>query len=198
MSHRNRVCLVILVAAWWSMTGGLAAAQTWKDILGVGTEEEQPKAEEPQPVDNVEAEAALKEALLVAAENSVAEASRVDGFNGNAEIRIPMPPKLEMAGESLTRWGLGREVDDFELAMNRAAEGSAADALPLLRDAIRDLLIDDPLATLWAGGSAATDTLRAGAGENLLEWLTPIVREEMERAEVAGAYDRLELSLIHI
>ncbi len=191
MLHRNRFCFVVLVAAWWSLAGGLAAAQTWRDLLGVVEEKEEPQAEETEPVDSVEAGFALKEALLIAAENSIAAASRVDGFNANADIRISLPPTLEMAGETLSRFGLGREVDDLQLAMNRAAESAAADAFPLFKDAIRDVPIDDPLATLGAGGSAATDMLRAGAGEDLLERLTPIVRVKMERAGAAGAYDRL-------
>jgi hypothetical protein len=198
---------VFLTAAWWLMAAEPAAAQTWKEILGAATQEQKPQAEEAQPVENnevqpaetvaaepvdsVEAVFALKEALLIGAENSVAMASQLDGFNANPEIRITLPPKLELARETLSRFGLGPEVDNLELAMNRAAEGAAADALPLLRDAIRDLPIDDPLATLGAGGSAATDSLRAGAGEVLLERLTPIVSVKMEQAGVAGAYDRL-------
>jgi hypothetical protein len=191
MSQRNRVCLVFLAVAWWSMAPGSATAQSWKDILGVTAEEEEPQVEESQPVDSVEAGFALKEALLISAENAVADASRLDGFLANDDIRIPLPAKLEVARETLSRFGLGPEADGLELAMNRAAEGAAADALPLLRDAIRDVLIDDPLATLGAGGSAATETLRTAAGDVLLERLAPIVSVNMEQARVAGAFDRL-------
>jgi len=191
MSHRNRVCVVFLAVVWLSMAGGPAAAQTWKDILGAATEEKEPQAEEPQPVDSVDAGFALKEALLISAENAVADASMLDGFLANDDIRIALPPKLEIARGTLTRFGLGSEVDNLELAMNRAAEGAAADALPLLRDAIRDVPIEDPLATLAAGDSAATEMLRTASGDVLLERLTPIVSVNMEQAGVAGAYDRL-------
>jgi hypothetical protein len=191
MSHRNRVCLVILAVVWFSMAGGPAAAQTWKEILGAATEEKEPQAEEPQPVDSVDAGFALKEALLISAENAVADASMLDGFLANDDIRIALPPKLEIARGTLTRFGLGSEVDNLELAMNRAAEGAAADTLPLLRDAIRDVPIEDPLATLGAGDSAATEMLRTASGDVLLERLTPIVSVNMEQAGVAGAYDRL-------
>lgn len=191
MSHRSRIVLVVAVAVWWSMTGGPAAAQTWRDILGAATEQTEPKAEEPQPVDGVEAGYALKEALLISAEGAVADASRLDGFLADDDIRISLPPKLEVGRETLSRFGFGPEVDGLELAMNRAAEGAAAEALPLLRDAIRDVLIDDPLAILGAGGSAATETLRTAAGDAVLEGLTPIVSIKMNQAAVAGAYDRL-------
>ncbi len=196
VSHRNRVCVVFLAVAWWTMAAVPAAAQTWNQILGLTAEEEEPQTEEPQaeeaqPVDGVEAGFALKEALLISAENAVAQASRLNGFFADDDIRIPLPAKLEMARGTLSRFGLGPEVDSLELAMNRAAEGAAADALPPLRDAIRDLLIEDPLAILGAGGDAATERLRAAAGEVLLEQLTPIVNTNMVQAGVAGAFDRL-------
>ncbi len=207
MSHRSRTPLVCLFVVWWSIAAGTAAAQTWRDVLGPVTGENDPQADdveaveglepEPagtsgaQPVDSVEAGFALKEALLVGAENAVAKASRLDGFLTDAEIRIPLPPKLAVARETLIRFGLGREVENLELAMNRAAENAAADALPLLRDAIRELDIEDPRAILEAGGSAATDALRAGAGEDLMEQLTPVVSITATQAGVELGYDRL-------
>ena len=207
MSHRNRTLLVCLFVVWWSIAGGTAAAQTWQDVLGAVAGEEEPQAGEveavesleddpagtagTQPVDNVEAGFALREALLVASENAVSKASRLDGFLGNADIRVPLPPKLGVARETLKRFGLGQEVEDLELAMNRAAERAAADALPLLSNAIRELDIEDPQAILGAGGSAATDALRAGSGEDLMERFTPIVAIAAEKAGVGLAYNRL-------
>jgi len=207
MSCRNHLCLVILAAIWWSLGAGPAAAQTWRDVLGSVAGEDEAQAEdvqveegqeelsgestESQPVDSVDAGFALKEALLIAAENAVEQASGIDGFLANPDIRVPLPAKLETARETLVRFGLAQEVDDLDLAMNRAAESSAADALPLLKVAIRDLLIDDPLETLGSGGSAATDTLRAEAGAVLLEQLTPVVSSKVEQTGVVRAYDRL-------
>lgn len=207
MSNRNHGRLVLLIAVWWSLAAGPTAAQTWRDVLGAVTgageeqaEEVQPAESddappsvtiEPQPVDSVEAGFALKEALLIAAENAVARASRVDGFLANPEIRIPLPAKLEIARDTLVRFGLDQEVEDLELAINRAAESSAAGALPQLRIAIRDLPIDDPLAILGSDGSAATDIFRAEAGAELSEQLTPMVGSEVKRTGVVRAYDGL-------
>jgi len=207
MSHRNQTLLVCLFVVWWSIAGGTAAAQTWQDVLGTVAGEKEPQAgdmeavesleDDPagtagtQPVDSLEAGFALKEALLIAAENAVSKASRLDGFLADADIRIPLPSALGVARETLSRFGLGREVDNLEVAMNRAAEGAAADALPILREAIRELEIEDPQAILGAGGSAATDALSAGAGEDLMEQFTPIVAIAAEQAGVGLAYDRL-------
>lgn len=204
MSHRNRSHLVCLFVVWWSIAGGTAGAQTWRDVLGSVAGEDDPQADdveavesEPtetagaQPVDSVEAGFALKEALLIGAENAVAKASRLDGFMANPDIRIPLPPKLGFARETLKRFGLGQEVEHLELAMNRAAEQATAGVLPLLTDAIRELDIEDPLAILGAGGSAATDALSAGSGEDLMERFAPVVAIAAEQTGVGPAYDRL-------
>ncbi len=204
MSYRSLVRGVVFFTVVWSMTVGPASAQSLSDLLGAVTEQTAPQTEdapaveddgvatgETPQVDAAEAGFALKEALLISAEIGVAQGSRIDGFIGNPDIRIPLPPRLEVAHETLNRFGLGPEVASLDLAMNRAAEIAASDAMPLLRDAIRDLLIEDPLATLGSGGSAATESLRTGAGETLLERLTPIVSLAMAQAGVGGAWDQL-------
>jgi len=201
-----RVLLALVVC--WTLTGGLAMAQTWEEILGslVGdepsnTEETEPAAddqddtaEEPEvsAVDSAEAGFALREALLVAAQSAVQRASGEDGFRSDPEIRVPLPGELERGRETLLRFGLAQEVASLELNMNRAAEGASGEALPLLRDAVKDLVFDDPLATLGAGGSAATDTLSAGARVGLSTRLVPIVRRHVEREGVARSFDRLQ------
>jgi len=207
MSHHDHARPVLLFAVLCSLAAGPIAAQTWEDVLGALTGEDEEQAEEAQtaesddppptadsehqPVDSVEAGLAIKEALLVGAENAVAQASRIDGFLASPDIRIQLPDTLEIARETLVRFGLGQEIDDLELAMNRAAESSAADVLPYFSVEIRDLPIDDPLEILGSGGSAATDALRAEAGAELLEQLTPVVGSNVEQAGVALAYDRL-------
>lgn len=207
MSRRCGVYLGVLVATWWSVTAGSAAGQSLDDILRALGGGEQPAAEEAQPVaspeqptdesvaappiDSVEAGYALKEALLIAAENATAQASQVDGFDAHPEIRVGLPATLAMARDTLARFGLGQQVDDLELALNRAAEGTAAEALPLLTAAVRDLVIENPTALVGAGGSAATDALRAGAKAALVERLMPVTGVNLERTEAGRAFDRL-------
>jgi hypothetical protein len=142
-------------------------------------------------VDPVDASFALREALLTAAEGAVAQGSAVDGFAADRDLRLPLPGKLEASRETLVRFGLGREVDALDLALSRAAEATAADALPALNEAIRDLPLADPLATLRAGGHAATDELRSAAAATLTERLEPIAAGTLTPAGVTTAFDRL-------
>jgi hypothetical protein len=55
----------------------------------------------------------------------VAKVSKADGYFGNKAIKILMPEKITTGGSVLRKAGYGKEVDDFELSMNRAAEKAA-------------------------------------------------------------------------
>ncbi len=71
----------------------------------------------------------LKEALQVGTQNAVSRTSGVDGYFGNPLIRIAMPEQLETMAKGLRAVGFGREVDELELGMNRAAFARSADGL---------------------------------------------------------------------
>jgi hypothetical protein len=92
----------------------------------------------------VESQAAmgLREALMVGAENAVAQTGRVDGFFKNEAIKILMPQNLRTAETALRTIGYGPQVDEFILAMNRAAEQAAASAKPIFLDAIRKITFE--------------------------------------------------------
>ena len=139
MAEPSVARVVLSATVCWAVACGSLSAQTWDDLLGAlgPTPTAQPEVASPTPpaeptpapaADAVEASFALREALLVAAEGAVGQASWVDGFAGNRDIRVPLPGKLEESRDTLTRFGLRQEVDELELAMNRAAEATAAEA----------------------------------------------------------------------
>src|SRR5690242_12002127 len=66
--------------------------------------------------------AGLKEALAKGTTHAINALGRKDGFWGNAEVRIPLPGKLQQVGDLARQFGQGAKVDAFELSMNRAAE----------------------------------------------------------------------------
>ncbi len=179
------------------VTGGPASAQTWKDVLGgltgpTPTPTAEPAATPPaQAVDPATAGFALKELLLVAAETAVAQGSRVDGFAADPELRVPLPGTLGSATDTLRRFGLDREVDALTLALNRAAEDASGQALPVLRDAVRDLAFDDPQATVAGDGHPATDNLRTRSEADLVAGLRPLVAAAVEKAGATRAFDEL-------
>jgi hypothetical protein len=68
---------------------------------------------------------AFKDALRLATERAVATTSRADGFLADPEIRIRLPGKLDSMTKGLRAVGMGAQVDELEVAMNRAAEQAA-------------------------------------------------------------------------
>ena len=67
----------------------------------------------------------LKEALQVGTENAVEMVSKLDGFNRNPEIRIPLPDAIKKVEKLLRTVGYGPKVDAFVESMNHAAEKAA-------------------------------------------------------------------------
>ena len=168
-----------------------ASAQTWKDVLGKATGSQQKTEQKEQTLSQGEAAGGLKEALEVGARKAVELASKEDGFFGNELIRIPLPKTIRSVGDTLRRLGMGKTVDEFELSMNRAAEAASAKATPILIDAVKGLTIEDAIAILKGGDTAATDLLRAKTGGTLTEELRPIIGKAMAEVGVTRSYDRL-------
>src|SRR3546814_10405172 len=69
--------------------------------------------------------AGLREALKVGADTVVERVGRVDGFNADPRIHIPLPASLVTVQKTLSRIGMSGMADDLELRLNRAAEDAA-------------------------------------------------------------------------
>jgi hypothetical protein len=133
----------------------------------------------------------LREALAVGSEKAVAKASSTGGFLDNPSIRIPLPGKLQMVGDTLRRMGMGNKVDEFELTMNRAAEKASGEASPIVGQAVKDLTLED-VNRLWKGGdTAVTDYFREKTWQPLYEKFRPVVNETAQQAGVTQAYESL-------
>jgi hypothetical protein len=190
--------LLILMAAEESAVRSDPAARTTPLLARVfGSAQSAPTEPPPvsqradeQPGDD-DTQRALKQALVIGATRAVDRASATDGFVGNPKIRIPMPEALETLGQSLRRFGMGQVVDDFELSMNRAAEEAAAEATPILVDAVKSVSFSDGMSILTGGDTAATDTLRAKTEDRLTAVFQPIITTKMEETGVTRSYEQL-------
>lgn len=135
--------------------------------------------------------AGLKEALRVGADNSVTRTGRLDGFFGNAAIRILLPEPVRRVEKVLRATGMGPKLDEFDLSMNRAAENAAGQANGIFVDAIRRMTIEDGRRILTGGDTAATEFLKARTTESLTVAFRPIVQQAMEKVEVTRRYKQL-------
>ncbi|MFO8004092.1 DUF4197 domain-containing protein [Thioalkalivibrio sp.] len=135
--------------------------------------------------------AGLKEALETGSRRAIEAAGESGGFEDNPDIRIPMPGPLATASGMLRGVGLGRQVDEFEESMNRAAEKAVPEARDIIIEAIRDMSIDDARAILVGPEDGATRFLRRQAEDRIAERFRPIVAESMEETGVTRAFTGL-------
>jgi hypothetical protein len=123
----------------------------------------------------------LKEALNNGVNNGTSKLSAVNGFFANAAIKILMPPEAEKVEKTLRGIGLGKQVDDAILSMNRAAEDAAKSAAPIFLDAIKQMSISDAWGILRGGDTAATAYLRKTTTVALTNAFRPVIENSLEK-----------------
>lgn len=148
--------------------------------------------------------AGLKEALSVGAEKAGKNLSSADGYFANAAIKILMPEEAKKAEQKLRAIGLGKQVDDAILSMNRAAEDAAKSAAPIFVNAIKQMSIQDAVGILNGGDFAATDYLKSKTTSALTASFRPVIEKSLEKVDatkywntVFTAYNKFSASKIN-
>jgi len=125
----------------------------------------------------------LKEALEVGTQNGTNKLSAVDGFFKDAAVKILMPPEAEKVEKTLRSLGMGRQVDNAILSMNRAAEDAAKSAAPIFIDAIKKMTIQDAFGILRGGDFAATNYLKDKTTASLTEAFRPVIENSLKKVD---------------
>ncbi len=141
---------------------------------------------------NADIVAGLKDALHVGTGNTVDITGKVDGYFSNEAIKILLPKQLQSVEQGLRLIGQGAKVDEFVLAMNRAAEKAAPGAKDIFWNAITSMSFDDARRILSGGDTAATDYFRAKTSDALTAAFTPVVKDSMKSVGVVQQYDQLK------
>jgi len=197
MSRITGILSVAIITAGMSMP---VHAQSLKDVLnkvksstgagGSGTSR--------SSLTNTEIVSGLKQALQVGARNASGKLSSVNGFFGNALIKVLMPPEAKQVESVLRSIGMGSLVDKAILSMNRAAEDAAGKAVPIFVNAITGMSIQDGLSILTGGNGAATNYLRQKTVQALTDAFRPVISSSLGKVgataywgQVFNAYNRL-------
>jgi hypothetical protein len=133
----------------------------------------------------------LKEALKIGTENAVKFTGNLDGYFRNQAIKILMPEKLQTMEKTLRAVGLGPQVDEFILSMNRAAERAAPAAKQIFWDAIGEITFQDAKKILSGNETAATDYFKAKTTDKLTTAFRPIVDRATNEVGVTRQYKEL-------
>jgi len=133
----------------------------------------------------------LKEALSIGTANAVKEVSKTDGYLGNNAIKILMPEKLQKVADVLRKIGFEKQVDDFIMSMNRAAEKAAPKATDYFVDAVKRMSVKDAKRILNGGDTAATDYFKSKTYDKLFSDFKPIISSSMDEVGVTRSYKEM-------
>ncbi|MFM7594626.1 MAG: DUF4197 domain-containing protein [Flavobacteriales bacterium] len=131
----------------------------------------------------------LKEALTVGIKNSVDSSSVLDGFLKNPEIRLPFPPDAIKVKEKAISLGMQGQVDKFETTLNRAAEEAVKEALPIFKNAILNMSIQDGFSILKGGNGAATKFLKDKTSDSLAVAFLPKVKNATSKVQLTSYWN---------
>lgn len=143
------------------------------------------------PLTTLEVADGLKEALINGISKGSDQASQVDGYFKNPQLKIPFPPDVKKVEDRLRQIGLGGEVDKFVLTLNRGAEDAAREAKPIFIAAIKQMTIDDAWSILKGEPDAATQYLKRTTSPQLEEKFKPVIQASLNKVNATKYYGEI-------
>ncbi len=135
--------------------------------------------------------AAMKDALRVGTESVVHKLGKVDGFQGDSAVHIPLPESFRLVKPVLAKLGMSSLLDDLELKLNRAAEVATPKAKTLFRQAITEMTFDDVQAIYKGPTDAATKYFQRKMSPALAQEMRPLVEDSLSEVGAIKAYDNV-------
>ncbi len=142
-------------------------------------------------VSELDAGQGLRTALERGAVSAVQALGRPDGFLANPQVHIPLPKALHDASHVLGALGLRRQLEELELAMNRAAEAAVPQAKALLADAVRHIGIEDARRIIAGSETSVTEFFADKTRQPLTVTFMPAVHQATAKVGVVEKYDHL-------
>lgn len=174
----------------------LTACAGWQDNLNeavrvIGETQTGQNGGNTAGLENSEIITGLKEALAKGTTDAINQLGRTDGYWGNQLVKIAAPDELNRISKVLRQAGQDQLVDEFELALNRAAEKAVPEAAQLMGDAIRNMTFADARGILQGGDQAATGFFRRTTEQQLYQRFYPMVQQATNEAGVTQSYKEL-------
>lgn len=191
MKHFMYRLLVITGVLFISFSLNFSAAEAGNSWLEKGKEllKNYEGSSERSGISLEEIGAGLKEALRVGSENVVSRLGRVNGFNKDPAVHIPLPKQLETVRSVLDKVGMSARLNDLELKLNRAAEVATPRAKKLFLQAIAEMTFDDVKRIYNGPNDAATQYFRRKMSPSLAKEMQPVVNDTLSEVGAVQAYD---------
>jgi hypothetical protein len=158
---------------------GLTAMAAWSEAEAAGIAD----------LSNAEASQGLKTALERGAVAAVDLLGKPDGFLANPKVRIPLPGFNADAAKFLRAMGRGKQIEELEVAMNRAAEAAVPMARQLLVNAVKTMTVTDAKNILTGGETSVTTFFADKTRAPLVTRFLPVVTKATEKVGLAEKYN---------
>jgi hypothetical protein len=195
---KTRFCVLVTVASFLATSSTpLYSADFLGDALKKGLPQPPVSGGSPtgqaagKGLDDSTIASGLKDALSVGTKHAVSLVSKLDGYFGNEAIKILLPDKIQKAAELVGKLGYQKQVDEFILSMNRAAEKAAPKASAYFADAIKGMSIEDARKILSGRDTAATEYFKSKTSSKLYDEFKPSVSESMNQVGVTRSYNAM-------
>jgi hypothetical protein len=142
-----------------------------------------------RPLDEATVASGLKEALRIGTGRAVDQVGAPGSYLDSPALRIPLPTQVQDVAGTLRQLGLGAKVDELDVAMNRAAEQAAGEAVDVFAAAISRMTIQDAWSILRGSDTAATDYFRRQTSGELTSRYRPIIEGKLR---TVGGYQQYE------
>jgi hypothetical protein len=137
----------------------------------------------------------LKLALEKGSEVAVQLLGTQDGFWGNDKVRIALPDAVNKAGKLLKTLGMGPQLEELNLQMNRAAEAAVPKAKKWLTQSIQTMSVQDAKGILQGGEDSVTQFFANKTRAPLTVEFMPSVKQSLEKLGVVNQFNAVAVKL---
>ncbi|MBP1650766.1 MAG: hypothetical protein H6Q26_923 [Bacteroidetes bacterium] len=191
----KKLCLLFLAGI---SLGTVSQAQILKNLSKAVSSAASSASGSTTGISESDAGSAIKEALSKGVTSGIGVLNKTDGFFGSEVYKLLLPPDAVKIGNTLRSVGLGAQVDQAILSINRAAEKAVGSAAPIFVSAIKGMSIADALNILKGTDSSATVYFKGKTTTDLKAAFAPVVKGALDStnatkyyADIINSYNKL-------
>jgi len=139
------------------------------------------------PLTEQEVANGIREALITGSRNASDRLAAMDGYYGDAMVKILLPEEADVIIDNLGKIPGGEQlVEDVIQTINRAAEDAAKEVAPIFINSIKQMTISDAFGILNGADNAATEYLIRTTRTDLYRLYKPKISQSTSR-DVVGS-----------
>ncbi len=134
---------------------------------------------------------AIREALLLGAQNGTAALGQKGSFSRDVLLAAILPENLKGVVKTMDQLGLTSQLDRFTTTLDNAATETVTRSAPIFVNGIKQITIRDAITIVKNGGTSATDYLRKSVGDSLRSAVTPVMRTALDNYKITQEWDKI-------